>query len=248
MMQHSICIYQLQCNAIHNELLTAWSTRQFMMLIHSLCPAVAVHDGHQPHHQCFDRHKCPRPRLKPVAVHWSVPSESYSQSSVTPTVVTHRQKSSSHTFGRLLHSVNHVLQHIVLILQVLPKLQCRGTNPRRGLRSLHWILQTSQEQGHLELELRDVFSQLCRVCLLPNAFKPRRGDQTHAFDLVLQHQVQWVRYWWKPCPLRLTGIGPSGITGECSEPDDGDSVIRVVARELIRHGCCKALMEPMRRS
>ena len=106
--------------------------------------------------------------------------------------------STSHTFGSQPHIVNQDPDGIELILQVLPILLLRGaliapSVEGRVLRNREWVLQRGQEHGALELELLDVFSHLPRVYVVPNTFKPRRGDQTHAFDLVLQLGIHWVR-------------------------------------------------------
>ena len=132
---------------------------------------------------------------------------------------------------------------------MFPKLLLRGSHiakvvEGRGLRSRLWVLQRGQEHGHLELELLDVFSHLHRVNVVRKTFNPRRGDQTHAFDLVLQLEVQWVRYWWRPGEV---GPGPA-VEGHVDHADLDWRVI--VVREPMKylHGCCKALVEPMRRS
>ena len=98
----------------------------------------------------------------------------------------------------------------------------------RGLRRRLWVLQRGQEHGHLELELLDVFSYLPHVNVVPKTFNPRRGDQTHAFDLVLQLEVQWVRHWWRPA----VDPGSADAAHPGSHEDDRIvRVIRVAARE-----------------
>ena len=100
----------------------------------------------------------------------------------------------------------------------------------RVLRNREWVLQRGQEHGALELELLDVFSHLPRVYVVPNTFNPRRGDQTHAFDLVLQLGVHWVRYWCRP--VGVPGTAMEGIG------DHGELDWRVVVAREPMHGCC----------
>ena len=58
---------------------------------------------------------------------------------------------------------------------------------------MHWNLERAQEDGKLVTELLHIFSDHRGVMMVSNLLNPRRDEQTHAIDLVLQLEVQWVR-------------------------------------------------------